>query len=94
MTPRLVTRQELPSAIALNQVMWNATAILGPAAGGVVIGVLGLPWAYGIDVITYGATIAAGLLMRPMRPMPLSGEERRASGLAAITAGHASNRAP
>ncbi len=89
MTPRLVSRQELPSAIALNQVMWNSTAILGPAAGGVIIGAFGLPWAYGIDVVTYGATIAAGMLMRPMPPVPLAGEERRASGLAAIREGFA-----
>ncbi|MDP9341817.1 MAG: MFS transporter [Actinomycetota bacterium] len=86
MTPYLVSRRDLPSAIALNQVMWNSTAILGPAAGGVVIGAFGLPWAYGIDVITYGATITAGMLMRPMPP---AGEEHRASGISAIREGFA-----
>jgi MFS family permease len=83
MTPRLVSRGDLPSAIALNQVMWNATAIVGPAVGGVVIAI-SLPWAYGIDVITYGATIAAGLLMRPMPP---ASGEHRAAGVAAIREG-------
>jgi len=86
MTPRLVSRKDLPSAIALNQVMWNSTAILGPAAGGVIIGAFGLPWAYGIDAITYGATITAGILMRPMPP---AASERRASGVAAIREGFA-----
>ncbi len=84
MTPRMVSRRDLPAAIALNQVMWNASAIAGPAAGGVIIGTLGLPWAYGIDVITYGATIGAGLLMRPMPP---TGEETPLRGTAAIREG-------
>jgi MFS family permease len=87
MVPRLVGREQLSGAIALNQVMWNATMIAGPAVGGVVIGGLGLPWAYGIDVITYGATIAAALMMRPMPP--LAQEAEQASGLRAIREGYA-----
>jgi MFS family permease len=45
MTPRLVGRELVPSALALNQVIWNATGLAGPAItvwssqGGAVVGV-------------------------------------------------------
>jgi MFS family permease len=86
MTPRLVGARLLPSALALNQVMWTATMIVGPALAGVVIASVGLPWAYAIDTITYGATIGAAVLMRPMPP---EGDAPRASGVAAIREGWA-----
>jgi MFS family permease len=84
MTPRLVPRELVPTALALNQVMWNATLIAGPALGGVIVGAAGVPWAYGIDAATYGATITAALLMRPMPPTE---ESREIRGVAAIAQG-------
>jgi Transmembrane secretion effector len=68
MTPNLVAREQLPSALSLNQVMWNTCLIVGPALGGVLIDQLGLSVAYGVDVVSFGATIAACTLMRPQRP--------------------------
>jgi len=84
MTPRLVSSEQLPGAIALNQVMWNATMIAGPALGGVIVAQAGVAWAYGIDVATYGATILAALLMRSMPPAEGS---RAVTGIAAIGQG-------
>jgi MFS family permease len=86
MTPALVPREQLPTALALNQVMWNGTMIVGPAVGGVIIGQAGVAWAYGIDVATYGATIAAAFLMRPMPPSEAS---RQVAGVAAVKEGFA-----
>ncbi|HYZ11984.1 MAG TPA: MFS transporter [Actinomycetota bacterium] len=71
MTPRLVGRDLLPSALALNQVAWNATALLGPALAGVVIaagGRFGLAWAYAIDLVTYLAILAAAVSIHPIPP--------------------------
>lgn len=68
MTPRLVGHDLLPSAMALNQVVWNGVGLLGPALGGIVIARLGVSWAYGIDLVTYGAMFAAVLLIAPMPP--------------------------
>jgi MFS family permease len=68
MTPNLVPAEQLPSALSLNQVMWNTTLIAGPALGGVLIDQLGLSWAYGVDVASFAATIGACLLMAPQRP--------------------------
>jgi MFS family permease len=85
MIPNLVTREELPAAIAVNQVMWNSTLIAGPAIGGVVIAAWGIEWAYALDVVTYGATITAAALMRPMPPRLEGGPP--AVGVAAIREG-------
>jgi MFS family permease len=68
MVPRLVGDHLLQSAAALSQVMWQTTGIVGPALAGVVIARAGYGWAYGIDLVTYGALFAAALLMRPMPP--------------------------
>ncbi len=88
LTPSLVPRALLPSALALNQVMFNTTMLVGPAAGGVVIARLGVSWAYGIDLLTYGAAFLAALLMRPHPPQREEGRDRPA-GLAAVREGFA-----
>ena len=86
MIPRLVGRELFPAAVALNQVMWQTTSIVGPAIGGIVIAKLGLPWAYGIDLVTYGATLGAAILMRPMPPSHDESEEP-AGGWGAVKEG-------
>ncbi|MEX1102271.1 MAG: MFS transporter [Actinomycetota bacterium] len=86
MVPRLVGREELPAALALNQVMWNGTTIVGPAIGGIVIAQFGLDWAYGIDLISYGATLGVAALMRPVPPEHEDGRQP-AVGLAAVREG-------
>jgi MFS family permease len=68
MAPRLVGKDLLPSALALNQVMWQTISIVGPALAGIVIARAGYGLAYGIDLATYGALFVTALLMRPMRP--------------------------
>lgn len=68
MTPRLVGHDLLPSALALNQVAWNSTALVGPAVAGVVIERFGLAWAYGIDLVTYVAMVAAAVSLAPVPP--------------------------
>jgi MFS family permease len=68
MTPRLIGRELLPSAAALHQVAWNTTALVGPAVGGIVIGRMGLPWAYGLDLATSVAMLGAVLTIARMPP--------------------------
>jgi MFS family permease len=62
--PRVVEREDLPAAIALSEAQTELCVIAGPALGGVVIASLGLPWAYGIDVVSFAASLLAMLLMR------------------------------
>ncbi len=73
MTPRLVGRRLLPSALALNQVVWNSTALAGPALAGVVIARFGVAPAYLIDLVTYLAMLAVVFLIAPMPPERTTG---------------------
>src|SRR5581483_3628342 len=86
MTPRLVGAGLLPAALALNQVIWNGTALVGPALAGIVIERFGLPVAYGIDLVTYLAMLGAAVLIRPMPP---ERGEGAATGWAAVREGFA-----
>lgn len=80
--PRLVPREQLLSALALNQTMNRFANVAGPAVGGLVLATAGLGFAYSIDAVTFGAAIAALLFMAPMPPGVESG--RSASGLRAL----------
>jgi MFS family permease len=81
--PRLVPAERLPAAIALNQLNFQAASVVGPAVGGVLIAVAGLPVAYAVDVLSFGASIFAVWRIAPLPP--LGGAMR--PGLAAIREG-------
>ena len=66
--PTLVSKEQLPAALALNQVLFNSSMIVGPAVGGIILARLGLSWAYAIDVVTFLASIGATLMLRPLPP--------------------------
>src|SRR5437879_4091356 len=57
--PRLVPAERLPAAIALNQLNLQTASIVGPAVGGVIIAIAGLPAAYALDFVSFGAALAA-----------------------------------
>ena len=75
MTPNFVPADLLPQAAALNQVMWNGAAVIGPALGGIVVAKAGLSWAYGIDVASYVAALTAAFMVHSQRPVPAHGAE-------------------
>ena len=72
--PRLVDRDELIAASALDSFRANLGWVAGPAVAGVLIAVLGLPLTYLIDVATFGVSLVALGLMRAVPPPP--GAER------------------
>jgi MFS family permease len=57
-------RADLSNAIALNSLMVNASRILGPSIGGVLIAAVGEGWCFLVDAISYLAVIASLLAMR------------------------------
>jgi MFS family permease len=66
-------RADLPNAIALNSTMVNASRVLGPSIGGVLIAAVGEGWCFMVDAVSYLAVIASLLVMRvppPTRPRP------------------------
>ncbi len=72
--PSLVSPQQLPSALALNQVMYNTTLVAGPAIGGLILARLSLTWAYGIDALTFVASISAAAALRKLPPARPAGD--------------------
>jgi MFS family permease len=60
-------RDDLPNAIALNSSMINASRIIGPSIGGILIATLGEGWCFGADAISYLAVIGSLLAMRRTR---------------------------
>lgn len=64
-------RADLPNAIALNSSMVNASRILGPSIGGIVIAAVGEGWCFLADAVSYLAVIASLFAMRVTpRPLP------------------------
>jgi len=69
LVPTLVERSELPAAIALNQMLYQTAAVVGPAIGGLVIASFGVAAAYWVDTITFGAAIAAAIAIKAPRQL-------------------------
>ena len=57
-------RADIPNAIALNSSMVNASRIIGPSIGGVLIAAFGEGWCFALDAISYVAVLASLLAMR------------------------------
>ncbi len=64
LVPNLVRREHLANALSLNTIMFQTAAVVGPALGGIVIGQLGVTWAYALNGISFIVVIAALLMMR------------------------------
>jgi len=57
-------RADLGNAIALNSTMVNASRIVGPSVGGLLIAAVGEGWCFAVDAVSYLAVIASLLAMR------------------------------
>lgn len=68
MIPRLVGHELFPSAAALSQIQYQVGQVAGPALAGVVISQVSLAAAYWIDVASFGAAVAALLVIAPQPP--------------------------
>ena len=67
--PMLVPREHFPKAVTLNTAMIQAASVIGPAAGGLIIGHLGLGWAYVVNAVSFLFVIGALVMMRDL-PAP------------------------
>jgi MFS family permease len=80
--PRLVERDELKSASALQWAVHNLAQLTGPAIGGVLITTAGAATTYTADLVTFGVSLVALAAMRTPPP-----PERQTLGLRAIGEG-------
>jgi MFS family permease len=64
MTPDLVGTDDLLGAMSLGAAQYNLGRVVGPALAGLVITAGGLAWAFGFNVVSFGAVLVALALIR------------------------------
>jgi MFS family permease len=64
LAPRLVERDQIPAAAALEGLRGTFGHVIGPPIAGLLIATAGLPVTFGIDVATFGVSLTALSLMR------------------------------
>jgi MFS family permease len=62
--PSLVPREHLPNAISLNSILFQASSVLGPMIGGLVIAAVGVGAVYVVDAVSFGVLLVSLLAMR------------------------------
>jgi MFS family permease len=73
--PSLVPRSALPSAVALNSLLWKGAALLGPSLGGIAISLMGVSGAFYANAASFFVVVVALLMMHTSSS---AGEKRRA----------------
>jgi MFS family permease len=68
--PNLVTREEMPAALAINFGLFQLTMVFGPGLGGLLIAAAGVEGAYAVDALSCLAIVAAVRGLRPQLPAP------------------------
>lgn len=67
-TPRILDPEEIPAAAGLASFRGSLVMIAGPALGGVLIASAGLPFTYGVDVLTYVLSLLCFRMIRRIPP--------------------------
>jgi predicted MFS family arabinose efflux permease len=57
--PSLVSRRDLPNAIALNSIQFNLSRLIGPVLAGIVLATFGTAACFGINALSYLAVVFA-----------------------------------
>ncbi|MGZ4384479.1 MAG: MFS transporter [Gaiellaceae bacterium] len=83
----MVGRDELPNAIALNSSLFNASRVIGPAVGGLLVALVGASWCFALNAASFLAVLAGLLAMRVEELVPLEGPRRRVRMLAGTREG-------
>lgn len=63
----LVPPHELKQGIALNSMQFNLSRVIGPAIGGLSVGLIGIAGSYYLNALSYVAVIIPLLFIRPMQ---------------------------
>jgi MFS family permease len=83
--PNLVPREDLPNALALNTIVFQAASVAGPSLAGLTIGLGGVGWAYAFNALSFLAVLAGLLMMQNVRAA--SGDGRGEISLEAAAEG-------
>ena len=69
--PTLVDREALPSALAINSIVFNAARFIGPAIAGLLIARVNIAAAFAANAITYIAFQVSLANLRDIPPLPM-----------------------
>ena len=75
--PDLVAPSQLPSAVAINSIIFNASRFIGPGIAGGIVTLYGVGFAYVANAVTYLPIIVALLLIKPVVAAPGPPKEAR-----------------
>jgi predicted MFS family arabinose efflux permease len=74
LVPSLVSKEDLPNAIALNSIQFNLARVIGPVLGGLALEKLGATWCFALNGISFVAVIISLLLLHIDFKPPKTGE--------------------
>ena len=67
--PELVPPEDLVAAVGLSAAQWNLARVIGPVVAGLVISFGSVPWALGINTVSFFSVLAVLVVIRlPVRP--------------------------
>jgi MFS family permease len=78
LTYRMVGRDTLPNAIALNSSLFNASRIFGPSLAGIILGFAGVGVCFTVNAVSFLAVLLGLLAMRTSEFFPVERFERPA----------------
>ena len=67
LSPNLVDKRDLTSAMSIQSIGFNTGSIVGPALSGLVIAYLGLQWVYLINAISFIAVLIVLIVIGPVK---------------------------
>jgi MFS family permease len=81
LVPELVTREQIPSGIAIDRSVFHGSRVVGPTIGGILIGAWGTASAFFANAISFVALIVALLSLPPRKKASTEEEEKRKTGI-------------
>ena len=87
LTFKMVGRDELPNAVALNSSLFNAARIVGPGIGGLLIAAFGVGPAFAINAASFVAVLGGLLLMDTSKLVAFAPREHLPTLLASLREG-------
>ena len=63
LVPSLVSKEDLPNAIALNSIQFNLARVIGPVLGGIALTRYGAAWCFGLNGLSFIAVVISLLLL-------------------------------
>jgi MFS family permease len=71
--PGMVSRWQMPAAMAMMQLEFQLGTIIGPALSGILLAI-GLPLVYGLDALSFVVAVTTAVLLAPIPPAHNAGE--------------------